>query len=436
MVKIYAKGNYFIVEDDDGKFIEEQKINVRVSKNLTSDTTYFILLQSKLYEFLLADLADETGTSYTLSSWETFAFANSGISQGSDSTPVVVGYVPYTGATENLNLGANILTAESIKVNGEDGLGHIHLKHQVSDASAGVNNTVLFADVNGDIKYKNNSFYNTTLKTSLNSANRVYTFPDENGTIALLSDIPNSTIIPSLTGNESFRGVQYANNSTTETVTGGVTMATTATAVARAVASTSYATKQIRKGFTGTVVSSGRYTGTRGNALLWYLGGGFKYVCDFFVSDTAYASGCRQFYGMAGQTTDLGYSDTVQVDSLVNIIGVGSDSSDTNLQIFHNDSSGVSTKIDLGVNFPSNRTAGSAMSTMYSVTIFNDNNSNSIIYRVKNNETNEAVEGTINTNLPATTQGLTFFASRCMGGGGGATNSGQFDLGVLGCYSL
>jgi hypothetical protein len=53
-----------------------------------------------------------------------------------------------------------------------------------------------------------------------------------------------------------------------------------------------------------------------------------------------------------------------------------------------------------------------------------------------NNETGVAVEGTLSTNLPLTTQGLNFVASRCMGGGGGITNSGQFDLGVLGVYSI
>ena len=40
------------------------------------------------------------------------------------------------------------------------------------------------------------------------------------------------------------------------------------------------------------------------------------------------------------------------------------------------------------------------------------------------------------TDLPATTQGLNFFSSRAMGGGGGVTGSGQFELSKLGVYSL
>jgi hypothetical protein len=240
--------------------------------------------------------------------------------------------------------------------------------------------------------------------------------------------------IPKMVGNETFRGVNYSNNSTTEVTSGGITIATTGSTIARSVASTNYATKQIRKGFYGSVASAGRYTGSRGSALLFYLGGGFKYVCDFYISDTAFGSGCRQFYGMQGGTTDLTYTDSVLVSSLINCIGVGSDSLDTNLQVYHNDGSGTATKIDLGINFPANRTSGSALTTIYSIELFNAPNSSEVLYLVTNKETGNSAQGTISSNLPLTTQGLNFFASRCMGAG--VTNTGQFDLLILGAYSL
>jgi len=181
-------------------------------------------------------------------------------------------------------------------------------------------------------------------------------------------------------------------------------------------------------------VSAGRYTGTRGTALLWYIGGGFKYVCDFYISDTAFGSGCRQFYGLQGSTADLTYSDTILVSSLINCIGVGSDSADANLQVFYNDGPGTASKIDLGVNFPANRTSGSALTTVYSVELYNAPNSSSVLYRVTNKETGAIAQGTLSTDLPATTQGLNFFALRTMGAG--ITNTWQFDLLILGVYSL
>ena len=255
-----------------------------------------------------------------------------------------------------------------------------------------------------------------------------------NAGTGLWTNQPSGGLMPAVTAHEQMRGVMYANNSTTETTSGGVTIATTGSTIARSVASTNFATKQIRKGFYASVVSTGRFTGTRGSALLWYMGGGWRYVCEVYISDTAYGSGCRQFYGMIGQTTDLTYNDTITVASMLNVIGVGSDAADANLQIFHNDGSGTCTKVDLGGNFPANRTAGAAMTTTYSIELYNANSGTDVIYRVTNNELGEVAEGTISTNLPLDTQGLNFCASRCMGAA--VTNTGQFDLSLLGVYSL
>lgn len=244
------------------------------------------------------------------------------------------------------------------------------------------------------------------------------------------------SFIPNLTGNETYRGISINNNSTTVISDGGVVMSSTASTLAQAVASTNFATKQIRLRYYATTVSGGRYTGTRGSALLWYIHGGFKYVCDFNISDTAYSAGCQQFYGLAGQTTDLAYGGVsgTLVSTLTNIIGIGSENGDTNLQVFHNDASGTATKIDLGVDFPANRTVGAISTTVYSIKIYNKPNSTDVKYEVVNNETGVIANGTISSNLPLTSQGLNFLASRCMSTTS-VTSSGQFDLMKLGVYS-
>lgn len=234
---------------------------------------------------------------------------------------------------------------------------------------------------------------------------------------------------------EFFRGSTFNNNSTTVTAEGGVTISTTASTLAQSVSATAFNLKNIRLKYMATVVSTGRYTGVRGSALLWYIGGGFRFVCSFSVSDTAFGSACRQFYGLAGQTADLGYTDAVLVASLTNIIGIGSDALDTNLQVFTNDATGTATKIDLGANFPANRTAGSAMSTIYQIQIYNPSGSATVRYKVVNLETGNTAEGSITTDLPAQTQGLNFFASRCMGSP--TTGTGEFFLyNKFGVYSV
>jgi len=235
---------------------------------------------------------------------------------------------------------------------------------------------------------------------------------------------------------EIYRGMTFNNNSTTIQLDGGVILSTSASTLAQTVSGSSFVNKQVRLRFYASVVSGGRYTGTRGTALLWYIHGGFRFVCDFNVSDTAFSANCQQFYGMAGQTTDLAYGGVsgTLVSTLTNIIGVGSEVGDANLQIFHNDATGAATKVDLGAAFPANRTAGAEMTTVYSIILFNEPGSTTVNYRVVNNETGAIATGVISTDLPLSTQALNFFGSRCMSTTS-VTGSGQFDLMKLGVYS-
>lgn len=123
----------------------------------------------------LFEVSVNTGSGY-----DTYSITGQEIINGGSGV-----YVPYTGATQDVDLDANKLSAESVYIEGTNGAGHLHLKHQNADATATGQSTALFADINGDIKYKNDNDYYTTLKTSLNTADRVYTFPDVSGVVAL-----------------------------------------------------------------------------------------------------------------------------------------------------------------------------------------------------------------------------------------------------------
>lgn len=247
------------------------------------------------------------------------------------------------------------------------------------------------------------------------------------------------SLIPKMSGNEIWRGSTFRNNSTTIDTTAGITLSTSGTNTARSVGTTSYATRGIRMGVTASIVATGRYSGMRGSALLWYVTGGFLYTGEFNISDTATATGTHNFWGLASSTSDLAIGDISnnQPSALLNIIAFANDSGDANLQIMHNDASGTATKTDLGSSFPSNRTAGAAITTIYSCYLYNAPNSSDVIYRIVNKETGAVAQGTLSTNLPASTVGLNFFGVRTMGtSGGGITNSGQFDVYRLGVYSL
>jgi hypothetical protein len=343
-----------------------------------------------------------------------------------------IGYIVTSGEVRNIDTSAYVI-GDKLWLSTTDGLVTTTPPTQPNHSvfigtvtrSQTVNGRILYAIQNG---YELNELHNVLISDVQNNDLIQY----DTATLLWKNKQPIIYASP----NETYRGISINHNTTTVVVDGGITMSSSASTTAQTVASTNLATKQIRLRYSATVVSGGRYTGTRGSALLWYLHGGFRYVCDFNISDTSYSVGCQQFYGMAGQTTDLAYGTVsgTLVSTLTNIVGVGSENGDTNLQVFHNDGTGTATKIDLGVNFPSNRTVGAISTTVYSVELYNEPMSTNVKYKVKNNETGDIATGTIATNLPLTSQGLNFFASRCMSTTS-VTSTGQFDLMKLGVYS-
>lgn len=105
----------------------------------------------------------------------------------------------YHKTTNNLNVDGKV-DASAFQVNGTAGNGHIDLKHQSADASPPSAFSALFADSNGNIKYKNDGGYYTTYSTHTNTANRIYTFQDKSYTLA---EAGANTDITSISLNQS-----------------------------------------------------------------------------------------------------------------------------------------------------------------------------------------------------------------------------------------
>ena len=110
------------------------------------------------------------------------------------TTSFLQGLVPYTGATQSVDLGSYDLNARGIKINGTGGLGHADFKHQSGTPTGSASSSTLYADTNGDIAWLNDHSYTMTLIGSGNTANRSYTFPNASGTIALTSDLTGGTV--------------------------------------------------------------------------------------------------------------------------------------------------------------------------------------------------------------------------------------------------
>lgn len=248
-----------------------------------------------------------------------------------------------------------------------------------------------------------------------------------------------SQFIPHLQGNETFRGVTHRSGVVTTDASGGYTINISGAQLARTLLTTNYLTRQVVSSYSPTATATGAYGCIRGGSALFSISGGFYFTCDYGIADSGYAVGTHNFVGLTSDLTTLSIGSSLnnQPSALTNIIAMASDSGDANMQIMHNDISGVATKIDLGSSFPSNRTAGTALTTLYVVEFYNAPATTSVKYRVTNKESGAVATGTLTTNLPSTSNTLTFQVGRSMGtSAGGVNGSAVYCVGKVGFFNI
>lgn len=197
-------------------------------------------------------------------------------------------------------------------------------------------------------------------------------------------------------------------NSTASTVIGGALTAN-GTATTRNVATTNLFTSMRRLGYV-SANTAGSSSGLRTASLQFWRGktndhGGFHFICRFGISDASAVATGRMFIGL---TSTTGAIANVNPSTLLNIIGVGADDTDTNLQIMRNDGVGTATKIDLGSSFPAN----TRNTDIYELVLFSPSNGSAVYYQVTNLATNTITEGTLSSDIPASTQLLAVQAWR------------------------
>lgn len=169
--------------------------------NLTTPNLENVLTKGNTNGDLDITSADGRGVLHASSSSAGASFTNGGVGEYANiqlsNTDVTIEHnallnisAPDTNTDGNITATLQV-AAQNFKVNGTNGAGHIDLKHQASDATSPASSTALWADSNGDIKWKIDGNYKTILKASLNTADRTYTFQNANGTLAFTSDIPS-----------------------------------------------------------------------------------------------------------------------------------------------------------------------------------------------------------------------------------------------------
>lgn len=220
-------------------------------------------------------------------------------------------------------------------------------------------------------------------------------------------------------------GTWYAQgNGTTVSLT-GFSNATQGTLTARSCAATNFFTQTRRLGFR-TSTTAGTSAGTRHGLAQFWRGnaafrGGFFYVCRFGMSSAATVSTQRTFVGLTATTSAFGNTNP---SSLLNLIGIGNDSGDSEFSIIHNDGSGAATKVALsGGTFD----CLSLSTECIEFRLYCAPNTSTVGYSVEILGTSNYTEGTISTDLPANT---TFMGTQIWTNNGTALLSAAIDV----CY--
>lgn len=219
-----------------------------------------------------------------------------------------------------------------------------------------------------------------------------------------------------------------AGNSTTITATGGAALTATGTATAANVATTNRHTLMRRLEYLVTVASTTAVAGFRVAAAMWSRGsgadnGGFHMVCRWGPATGVATSTNRGFCGMANSTAA---PTDVEPSSILNIIGMGWDAADTNIQIMHNDGTGTATKVDLGSNFP---VPSSDRAKVFEISLYCAPNDSKVEYEVTDLGTGSVATGSITTDLPSAT---TFLGPRGWMSVGGT--SSVIGVALMGLY--
>lgn len=193
---------------------------------------------------------------------------------------------------------------------------------------------------------------------------------------------------------------QCTGNATT-VVTPGITLTTIGTATIANWANTNMFTNSRRLSYISGA-AAGSAGGWRENVLKYSIGasgwGGFHIMGT--MGFLTLPAGYRVFMGLYGTAGVIG---NVDPSSLVNLIGIGKDTGDTNLQFMHNDSGGTATKIDTGIAL--------ATSDVLDFRIFCPSGGSTIYFAARKVNGGGAwvtsdSSVTAPTNVPSATQGL------------------------------
>ena len=456
--KIYAKGNYLYIQNMDvGEIFTGFKKEVFVDKTNVNKSIYRFF-NVKDWDFKkslkIEEIYKEDGSLYTEVEFDTFYLENTGNSGGQDLS----GYLLKANnlsdldsapiARNNLGLGTlatqnGIFSGESSGTNtGDETTSSIQTKRPLKTVNnqslEGVGNITAIIkltkveilssdlttqDVTGFLTY-----INSVTSFSIASNERVRYVVTDTGQIFDI-EVNNRSIgsgeiaitlneVTEVEKTKIFKPENYANwrnlraealggNQSTITFSGGMFFINTGTVALRPSTynTTNFIDTVRRVGLVSASTAGSSVQRFPGTGVQCSRLSGFYFCADSVFSDPATVVTARSAIGIGDLAGGIG---NVEPSTKVACILLAKDSTDSNMQIMHNDNTGVCTKIDLGSNFP----ATTNNTDVYRLELFCLPNGVSIYYKVTRLNSGHVAEGTLSSNIPLSDTPLLFIMWR------------------------
>lgn len=195
----------------------------------------------------------------------------------------------------------------------------------------------------------------------------------------------------------------------------GIAITATGTATAKTMAATSLYTSINGIEYLVTTAATTAVAGFRASAISYWRGnaanrGGFHMITRWGPATGVATATYRAFCGMQSSTSA---PTDVEPSSLINMMGMGWDAADAQVQWMVNDGTGTATKTALGASFV---VPTADRPTVYEISIWCPPNGSAINYEVTDLTTGAVASGSSTTDIPSNT---TFLAPRgyCSVGG-------------------
>ncbi len=194
----------------------------------------------------------------------------------------------------------------------------------------------------------------------------------------------------------------------------GLALTAVGTFTATALSSANFHQSLARSEALVTVAATTAIAGFRTGAALAWRGnaakrGGFFYRCRWAPATGVATATSRAFVGLAPSQTPT----DVEPSTRLNLLGMGWDAADANIQLMHNDGAGAATKIDLGASFP---VPVSDRAEVYELTLFCPPNGASVFWQVTDLNTDATASGEVSADIPASTTFLALLGAISVGG--------------------